>query len=136
MYQEIFFTGFYSALLCILFLKLPIIREIIRVGENYKYLMTAYFALFIFISIFNAFNARTQRLNLLANILKNKVFLVTFILIILIQIYLIYFGGDIFRTYGLNAVEFIIVILISFSVIPIDFIRKLISKKKKLLTSV
>jgi len=98
--------------------------------------MTAYFALFIFISIFNAFNARTQRLNLLANITKNKVFLVTFILIILIQIYLIYFGGDIFRTYGLNAVEFIIVILISFSVIPIDFIRKLISKKKKLLTSV
>ena len=68
MIGEVLFTGLYSALICILFLKLPIIREFIRVGEDYKYLMTAYFALFIFIGIFNAFNARSERINILANL--------------------------------------------------------------------
>lgn len=132
MYTEILITGFYSALICILFLKLPIVRIIIRVEDNYKYLMTAYFALFIFISIFNAFNARTKRINLLSNLTKNIVFLITFILIIIIQIYLIYFGGDLFRTYGLTSLEFIFVIILAFSVIPFDMIRKIIIKKKKL----
>lgn len=132
MYSEILFTGFYSAILCILFLKLPIFKDIIRSGDGSKYLMTAYFALFIFMSIFNAFNARTQRLNLFANITKNKVFLTTFFLIILIQIYLIYYGGSIFRTYGLNALEFIIVLVLAFSVVPIDFLRKIYLKKKKM----
>lgn len=132
MYGEILFTGFYSALLCILFLKLPIIRVLVRSGEQFKYLMTAYFALFIFISIFNAFNARTQRLNLLANLTKNKIFLIIFLLIMIVQVYLIYFGGDIFRTYGLNVKEFFLVIIIAGSVIPVDFFRKLVVKKKKL----
>ena len=47
MYSEIIWTGIYCALLCILFLKLPIFKELIRDGENNKYLMTAYFAMFI-----------------------------------------------------------------------------------------
>ena len=132
MYTEILFTGFYSAILCILFLKLPFIKDFIRVGDNARYLMTAYFALFIFMSIFNAFNARTERLNLLANIMKNKVFLATFLLIIFVQIYLIYFGGDLFRTYGLKWAEFAFVIIVAMTVIPVDFLRKLLMKKKKM----
>ena len=76
MIGEVLFTGLYSAIICILFLKLPIVREFIRTGENYKYLMTAYFALFIFIGVFNAFNARSERINILANLKKNKVFIV------------------------------------------------------------
>lgn len=130
MLEEILITGTYSALLCILFLKLPIIKSVIRVGENNKYLMTAYFALFIFIGIFNSFNARSTRLNILANIKKNKVFLGMITFIFLTQIYLIYHGGDLFRTYGLTAREFIIVLLLAISVIPFDFIRKIITKKK------
>ncbi len=128
MFGEIIFTGIYSATLCILFLKLPIIREIFRVGENYKYLMTAYFALFIFIGIFNSFNARSTRLNIFANLKNNKVFLGMIIFITSVQIYLIYHGGDLFRTYGLTAKEFFLVIIIAFSVIPIDFLRKIYIK--------
>ena len=130
MFEEIFITGIYSAIICILFLKLPIVKSLIRVGNDSKYLMTAYFALFIFISIFNAFNARTQRLNIFANITKNKVFLITFSIIIAIQIYLIYYGKDVFRSYGLTWFEFIFIILIAFSVIPVDLIRKIITKKR------
>ena len=129
MYNEIILSSIYSALICILFLKLPIIKIIFRVGDNNKYLMTAYFALFIFLGIFNSFNARTYRINIFSNILKNKVFLFIISFIIIIQIYLIYFGGNIFRTYGLEAHEFFLVIIIALSVWPIDIIRKLLLKK-------
>ena len=129
MYNEIILTAIYSGTLCILFLKLPIIRHIFRIGDNYKYLMTAYFALFIFIGIFNSFNARTYRINIFSNILKNRIFLFVIGFIISVQIYLIYFGGDLFRTYGLTAKEFLIILAIALSVWPVDAIRKLILKK-------
>jgi len=130
MYSQILFTGFYSALLCVLFLKLPIFKMFIR--NDYKHFMTAYFALFIFIGIFNAFNARTERLNILSNLFKNKVFIIVFSFIITIQIFLIYNGHDLFRTYGLTLFELIFVIVLAFTVIPVDFLRKLILKKKNI----
>ena len=136
MIGEVLFTGLYSAILCILFLKLPIVREFIRVGEDYKYLMTAYFALFIFIGIFNAFNARSERINILANLSKNKVFIAIILFIVTVQIYLIYHGGDLFRTYGLKANEFFIVLLLAATVFPIDFIRKTFLRRHHLKTGV
>ena len=129
MFNEIALSSIYSSIICILFLKLPIVKTIFRVGDNSKYLMTAYFALFIFIGIFNSFNARTYRINIFSNILKNKVFLFIISFIIIVQIYLIYFGGDIFRTYGLEAHEFLLIIIIALSVWPVDIIRKLILRK-------
>ncbi len=128
MYSEIILTATYSALLCILFLKLPIIKEIIRSDE--AHFMTSYFALFIFIGIFNAFNSRTERLNILSNITKNKVFIFIFLFIIIAQIFLIYNGGNLFRTYGMTLFELLFVISIAFTVIPFEFLRKVILKKK------
>ena len=128
MLSEIITTGLYCAIICILFLKLPIIEKIIR--EENKYLMTAYFAMFIFMSIFNAFNARSDRLNIFSNLIKNKVFISIFTFITIVQIYLIYHGGNIFRTYGLSINELIFVILLASTVIPVDLIRKYILKRK------
>ena len=130
MKDEIMFTGTFSALICILFLKLPIIQNIFRDSKTDKYLMTAFFGLFIFMGIFNSFNARTHRLNLFSNLRKNKVFIAIIIFIIIVQIYLIYYGGEVFRTYGLTTSEFEIMILISMLVIPIDFIRKIYLRKQ------
>jgi magnesium-transporting ATPase (P-type) len=92
--------------------------------------MTSFFSIFIFLSIFNAFNARTTRLNLFNGILQNKVFLFIIFLIFIFQIILIYFGGDLFRTYGLYASELIYVILLSSSVIIVDLIKKLIIRNR------
>ncbi len=136
MIGEVLFTGLYSAIVCILFLKLPIVREYIRVGENYKYLMTAYFALFIFIGVFNSFNARSERINIFANLSKNKVFIFIIAFILTVQIYLIYYGGDLFRTYGLMAKEFFIVLVIASTVFPVDFLRKIYLRKHHLKTGV
>lgn len=130
MWHEIIFTGAYSSLLCILFLKLPIISAIFRDSDNNKYLMSAFFGLFIFIGIFNCFNARTHRLNLFAHLYKNKPFIAVISFIVLVQILLIYYGGNLFRTVGLNFKEFQIMILLAFSVIPIDWIRKIYLRTK------
>ena len=130
MLSEIIVTGLYCAILCILFLKLPIINEIIRSDKDNKFLMTAYFAMFIFMNIFNAFNARSDRINIFSNILKNKVFICIFGFISLVQVFLIYNGGNLFRTYGLNVKEFIFILILSITVIPIDITRKYILRKK------
>ena len=131
MKNEIIVTGIYSSLLCILFLKLPIIAKMFRDGINNEYLMSAFFGLFIFIGIFNSFNARTSRINVFANLLKNKVFLSVIIFIAIVQIILIYFGGNLFRTVGLNLFEFNFMLLLALTVIPFDWLRKYILKKKK-----
>lgn len=124
MIHEILFTGAYSSILCIFFLKSSFVHQFFRNGVNDEYFMTAFFGLFIFISIFNAFNARTVRINLLANIIKNKVFLFTTLFITIVQLVLIYFGGELFRTAGLTISELEIMILIAATVIPVDWLRK------------
>ena len=129
MYSQILFTGMYSALICVLFLKLPIIQKLIRFDYNNKFLMTAYFGLFIFMGVFNAFNARTSRINILSHLKENKIFILIIIFILSIQTFLIYNGGNLFRTYGLSLFEFLLILVISFSVIPFDIIRKIIIKK-------
>ncbi len=133
MINQILFTGLYSSLLCILFLKLDFVRNLYR---SEAYLYTAFFGLFIFIDIFNSFNARTNRLNLLGNILKNKMFIFIIGFIVVVQIILIYYGGTVFRTTGLSLFEFEIMILFALTVIPFDGIRKIILKKKGLNTGV
>ena len=83
-----------------------------------------FFTLFVFIGIFNAFNARTSKLNLFSNILGNKVFMFVFLIVGIIQIYFIYYGGSLFRTYGLTLKELLICLGLAFTVIPFDLLRK------------
>ena len=132
MYSEIIFTGIYSSLLCIFFLKSPWITSLYRTDPSNRYIMTAFFALFIFMGIFNCFNARTPRLNLLSNLNKNKVFILIIIFIIVVQLYLIYYGGNLFRAYGLSLQELLITIALASTVVPIDWLRKLITKRKRI----
>lgn len=130
MFNEIIITGLYSSIICIFFLKSELIKNLYRTSITNQYLMTAFFGLFIFVSIFNSFNARTTRLNILSNISKNKVFILIIFLIVLVQLALIYYGGSLFRTSGLTLKEFIIMLFIALTVIPIDILRKLILKKR------
>ncbi len=130
MKNEIIVTGIYSSILCLWFLKSDFISGLFRGSINDKYLLSAFFGLFIFIGIFNSFNARTSRINIFANIFKNKVFLFVIFLIVTVQIILIYFGGELFRTIGLSFKEFNFMLLLSLTVIPFDWIRKYFIKLK------
>ena len=124
MVSQILVTGIYSSIICIFFMKSSIINNIYTPISK----LTAFFGLLIFISIFNALSARTNRLNIIANINKNKVFIAIIGFITIVQIFIIYKGGDLFRTHGLNMKEFIIMFILSISVLPVDFIRKIIIK--------
>ena len=130
MKDEIIFTGAFSALMCIFFLKSPFIHSIFRDSSDDRYLMTAFFGLFIFMGIFNCFNARTHRLNLFAHLSKNKVFLIIILFILIVQVYLIYYGGDLFRAYGLSPFEFEVMIILSLTVVPVDWLRKIYLRKR------
>lgn len=136
MFNQIFITGCYSALLCLAFLKVPFLHSLFRSDSNQVYLMTAFFGLFIFIDIFNAFNARTHRLNLFAHLKQNKVFIIIMLLIVIVQILLIYYGGSMFRTAGLTGREFIVMIFLASTVIPVDWLRKFMLRKKGILGGV
>ncbi len=124
MVSQILVTGIYSSIICIFFMKSSIINNIYTPISK----LTAFFGLLIFISIFNALSARTNRLNIIVNIKKNKVFIAIIGFITIVQIFIIYKGGNLFRTHGLNMKEFIIMFILSISVLPVDFIRKIIIK--------
>ncbi|MEL4105252.1 calcium-translocating P-type ATPase, PMCA-type [Oscillospiraceae bacterium WX1] len=124
MVNQILVGGLYTTILCVLFLKLPAIRTMYSHGTGDEFFMTAFFAMFIFAGVFNSFNARTTRLNLLAHIWKNKAFLAIMLFVTVIQLLIIYYGGAIFRTTGLRYAELQFVLILAFSVIPVDFIRK------------
>lgn len=126
MLNEIIITGFYTTILCILFLKLPFIRNLFNSDASF---MTAFFGLFIFAGIFNCFNAHTSRMNILAHLLKNRMFIIVIAFICLVQILMIYYGGTLFRTVPLSMYEFLVMLILAFTVVPVDMTRKLICKK-------
>ena len=125
MFNEIIATSMYTLIISLLFLKLPFIKYIV----SSDHLMTAFFSLFIFIAVFNSFNARTHRLNILAHLKENKVFILIIIFIIIVQITIIYSGITLFQTKPLYIKELIFILVLSSSIIPFDFIRKYISRK-------
>ncbi len=127
MLSQIAFTGIYVLALCIWFLKSDTLPILLTRGDD-EYILSAFFAMFIFTGIFACFTARTERMNILYGIGKNKSFLAIMLLISVMQMAFIYFGGDTFRSVPLYFGDLVKVILISLTVVIFDFIRKLVSK--------
>ncbi len=125
MAKQIVFTSAYVLLLCVWFLKSDALPMLLTRGDD-AYILSAFFATFIFTGIFACFTARTTRLNVLANIGKNKSFLLIMASISVAQMVFIYFGGDTFRAVPLAFGDLIRVILISFTVVIFDFVRKVV----------
>ena len=136
MYTSILITGLYTSVLLIFFLKSPLISSLYRYDVNNRYLLTAFFGLFVFTGVLNSLNARTSRINIFSHIFDNIPFILITIFIIIVQVILLYRGGNTFRTYGLSHREFIIMVLLASTVIPVDTIRKMVLKKMKLNTGV
>ncbi len=126
MLHQILCMGIFTVGLCVSFLKIPRIHLLFRYAGNPAYFMTAFFALFIFAGVFNSFNARTYRVNLLAHLRRNPQFLMIMLMVAVIQILLIYYGGSLFRTAGLTFGELKTVLMIAFLVVPADCVRKLV----------
>lgn len=127
MLHSIFFTGSYTLAMCIVFLSSYVFKNIYATPEKFY---TAFYALFIFAGIFNCFSARSERLWILSNISKNKPFVFIMLLISIIQIFMIYYGGTLFRCTPLSLKELFYIISLAFTVVPFDMIRRIIYKLK------
>ena len=131
MARQIFWMGFYTTGLCVAFLWLPFFRELFRFQDHPLPFLTAFYALFIFSGVFNSFNARTERINLLAHLRRNPAFILIMMIVSSVQLVMIYFGGRVFRTAGLTLSQLQMIILMAFSVIPADLLRKILFRRRK-----
>lgn len=123
MVNQIIFSGLYSLGLCIFFLRSDWLRSRLSGGSE-TYYLTVFFAMFIFCGVFNSFNVRTPQRNLLSHIAANKPFILIMTAVAVIQLMIIYFGGEIFRCVPLQPNDLLFAALLAATVIPADIIRK------------
>jgi len=86
--------------------------------------LTAFFALFVFLAVINAFNVRTNRYKLVDNLTSNPGFIVVITFIFVVQITFTYVGGKVLRTVGLEPHEWMVVILSSLIILPYGLLTK------------
>lgn len=130
MWSSIIWDGLYICVISLLMFISPKIHSCFRSGNGDIYFYTGYFTFFIFTCIFNAFNARTESIDLLKNLSLNKQFLIVMTGIGITQIIMTYYGGSILRTAGLTFMEWIVVLCLAITIIPLDMLRKYILKKR------
>ena len=132
MWSSILINGGIAAFLSILFLIHETTRHLFNGGHELgtpaaeASFLTAFFAFFVFIHVFNTFNARTQGLNLFEHFFENRLFPIVIGIIIVVQVLMITFGGEIMRTVGLHPQEWLYVLMFAFVLVPVDLFRKLI----------
>jgi len=126
MLQSILFSGLLITIFAVFFLKFGAFREwFVRDGvADEAVFMSAFFNIFIFQILFNAFNVRAHGLNVFDNLLENPRFIQIMGMIFGLQIIFTYIGGSVLRMTPLNLKEWGIVLLCSLIIIPADMIRK------------
>lgn len=131
MISAIVVNGLFITFFSVAFLKLPFFADLFARGtaDDHKVFLTVFFNIFIFQVLFNLLNVRSIRINFLEHIRENRRFLQIVFLIIIIQVLLTTIGGEVLRTVPLNWNEWILVILFSLLIIPVDIVRKIISMK-------
>lgn len=122
----------FTVALSVFFLKSPFVRSIYRESEGDLCLLTAFFALFIFASVFNCFNARSDRVAMFTGLSRNRAFLLIMTAVAAVQIAFVYLGGAVLRTMPLTPYELLFTLLLAAAVIPVGwlhlFFRRLASK--------
>lgn len=124
MMHQIFISGGFSVIISLLFLISPSFTSHFRRSENDLVLLSAFFGLFIFLSVMQCINSRTDRLNIFNGITQNRVFILIMLLISVIQVSFIYFGGAVLRATPLTVGELIFTLGIAALAIPFELLRK------------
>ena len=100
-------------------------------GGDETYRLTVFFALFVFFGITNALSARCDRINVLAGLFGNIPFVLIMGAVAAVQLLLIRFGGDVFRTVPISRGDLFLTAAISASVFPADFFTKTVLLRKR-----
>jgi len=126
MINQILFGGAATVALCIAYLKTPEITSVFRAASDNIYLLTGFFALFIFASVFNCFNCRTDRLKLFSGITRNPAFMLIMAAVLSVQIVFVYLGGAVLRTAPLTLRELSVTAALALCVFPLELLRRLL----------
>ena len=120
--------GCFSLALCLWFLKSPAMHRLFSRGDDVYYL-TVFFALFIFCGIANCFLARADGMNIFAHLGQNRAFIWIIAAVAVIQLMIIYFGGELFRCEVLYGREILLAALLACTVFPAELIRRGMRRK-------
>lgn len=90
--------------------------------------LTARFAMLCFMAVFNGFNIRTEHMNLFHGLGNNKLFTKIALSIFVGTIALCTVAGELIKVTSLSAMHWLVIIGLSFIVIPVDLLRKSIKK--------
>jgi len=140
MLNQIIIGGLATAALAFIFLKSGIISNFFAQSAQggyltgdyfFNYHRAGFFAMFMFMALFNTLNVRTHEINILRGLKENKPFILIIGGVMLVQVFITYFGGNIFRTQPLALRHFMAALAIAAVIIPIDLVRKLILKMMK-----
>jgi magnesium-transporting ATPase (P-type) len=134
MISSILVNGLFITTFSVIFLKIPYFQELFSRGgmDDYNVFMTAFFNIFIFQVLFNMLNVRSEGLNFLEHISENRRFIQIIFMIIVLQVLFTYVGGQVLRTVPLFWDEWLLVMMFSVIIIPIDFIRKIYFSGKRI----
>ena len=123
--------------LSIIFLKVPFFETLFASKEEH---LTAYFALFIWTAMMNAWNIRDEGFRIFNRLSENKNFVRIMALILVIQCLIINaalvplpafaFIGKMFSCTPFGLAGWVVVIALSVTIVPVDFIRKIFVKKR------
>ncbi len=133
MMAQILVMGTWLTVLSFLFLKLPFFAAFFA---NEEQLLTAYFVLFIISALFNGFNVRDERFGIFKGLDENRDFLKVFFIIIAVQAVIVnaarvpfvafHWIGNMFSCVPFGIQGWLLVVVLAFTMIPIDMIRKAI----------
>ena len=137
MMAQILTMGTWLVVISFVFLKLPFFDQFFDTEEQK---LTAYFVLFILSALFNGFNVRDEKFAIFSGLNENTGFLKVFFLIIAVQAFIVNAGlvnldifkwiGEMFSCVPFGIIGWIVVIILGFTMIPVDLIRKLVVNNK------
>lgn len=137
MMAQILTMGTWLVVISFVFLKLPFFDQFFDTEEQK---LTAYFVLFILSALFNGFNVRDEKFAIFSGLDENTGFLKVFFLIIAVQACIVNAGlvnleifkwiGEMFSCVPFGITGWPVVIVLGFTMIPVDLIRKLVVNNK------
>lgn len=137
MMAQILTMGTWLVVISFVFLKLPFFDQFFDTEEQK---LTAYFVLFILSALFNGFNVRDEKFAIFSGLNENTGFLKVFFLIIAVQACIVNAGlvnleifkwiGEMFSCVPFGITGWPVVIVLGFTMIPVDLIRKLVVNNK------
>lgn len=111
--------------LFVFFLKSRWVRSLYREVPNDLCLLTAFFALFIFASVFQCFNARSDRVRLFKGLARNPAFLFVMTAVAVVQLVFVYLGGAVLRTMPLTPRELLYTLAMAATLLPLGWLHLL-----------